>query len=264
MDIVFGTNLLSRLPSFVESAQSGSRTLAVDEDNIQIEDDLPSIRTGKTNAFVNINYGCDNFCTYCIVPYVRGRERSRDPQAILAEVTKLVSEGYSEITLLGQNVNSYGKELEGASFAKLLSLVSGVEGLKRIRFMTSHPKDLSDEMIAAMASLPNVCHHVHLPIQSGSNEILKRMNRRYTRERYLDIVQKICCAAMDDVEITTDIIVGFPGETEEDFLQTLDLVGARGVCLCVYVYVFAAKGYARRYHGRSGDRTCQARTTTPL
>ncbi|MDP3447985.1 MAG: tRNA (N6-isopentenyl adenosine(37)-C2)-methylthiotransferase MiaB [Eubacteriales bacterium] len=223
VDIVFGTNLLSRLPAFVESAEAGSRTLAVDENNIQIEDDLPSIRTGKINAFVNINYGCDNFCTYCIVPFVRGRERSREMQAVVDEAKKLVAEGYTELTLLGQNVNSYGKDLINASFASLLTEVSKVEGLKRIRFMTSHPKDLSDEMIAAMASLPNVCHHVHLPMQSGSNEILSRMNRKYTRERYLEIVQKLQ-AAMPDVELTTDIIVGFPGETEEDFLQTLDLV----------------------------------------
>jgi tRNA-2-methylthio-N6-dimethylallyladenosine synthase len=223
VDIVFGTNLLSRLPSFIESAESGSRTLAADEQNIQIEDCLPSIRTGKINAFVNINYGCDNFCTYCIVPYVRGRERSRGMDAIEEEAKALVSEGYSEITLLGQNVNSYGKDIPDASFAKLLSRVSNVEGLKRIRFMTSHPKDLTDEMIEAMATLPNVCHHVHLPMQSGSNAILKRMNRKYTRERYLEIVEKLR-AAMTDVELTTDIIVGFPGETEEDFLQTLDLV----------------------------------------
>ncbi len=243
VDIAFGTNLLSRLPSFVENAQSGARTLAVEEDNIQIEDDLPSIRTGKVNAFVNINYGCDNFCTYCIVPYVRGRERSREPQAVVDEAKQLVSEGYDEITLLGQNVNSYGKDLADASFAKLLTLVSGVEGLKRIRFMTSHPKDLSDEMIAAMAALPNVCHHVHLPLQSGSNEVLRRMNRRYTREQYLEIVRKLR-AAMDDVELTTDIIVGFPGETEQDFLDTLELVEQVG-----FSFAFTFK-----YSPRKGTR----------
>ncbi len=243
VDIVFGTNLLSRLPAFVESAEHGSRTLAIEENNIQIEDDLPSIRTGMINAFVNINYGCDNFCTYCIVPYVRGRERSRDPKAIVEEVKKLVAEGYSEITLLGQNVNSYGKDLSDATFAKLLQLVSGVEGLKRIRFMTSHPKDLSDEMIEAMATLPNVCHHVHLPMQSGSNEILSRMNRKYTRERYLEIVRKLR-NAMDDVEITTDIIVGFPGETEEDFSQTLDLVDQVGF----------ASAFTFKYSPRMGTR----------
>ena len=243
VDIVFGTNMLSRLPQFIENAQSGGRTLAVDENNITIEDDLPSIRTGKINAFVNINYGCDNYCTYCIVPFVRGRERSREPQAVAEEAKRLVAEGYSEITLLGQNVNSYGKDLNGASFANLLELVSGVAGLQRIRFMTSHPKDLNDEMIAAMAKLPNVCHHVHLPIQSGSNEVLRRMNRRYTRERYLEIVDKLR-SSMDDVEITTDIIVGFPGETEEDFLQTMDLVDQVGF----------ASAFTFKYSPRKGTR----------
>ena len=252
VDIVFGTNLLSRLPAFVESADSGARTLAVDENNIQIEDDLPSIRTGKINAFVNINYGCDNFCTYCIVPFVRGRERSREMAAVVDEAKKLVFEGYSEITLLGQNVNSYGKDLPDASFAKLLSLVSEVEGLKRIRFMTSHPKDLSDEMIAAMASLPNVCHHVHLPMQSGSNEVLKQMNRKYTRERYLEIVKKLH-AAMPDVELTTDIIVGFPGETEEDFLQTLDLVERVGF----------ASAFTFKYSPRKGTRAATMEDQVP-
>ena len=252
VDIVFGTNLLSRLPAFVESAEAGSRTLAVDENNIQIEDDLPSIRTGKINAFVNINYGCDNFCTYCIVPYVRGRERSREMQAVVDEAKLLVSEGYSEITLLGQNVNSYGKDLADASFAKLLSEVSRVEGLKRIRFMTSHPKDLTDEMIDAMAKYPNVCHHVHLPMQSGSNEILKRMNRKYTRERYLDIVQKLR-AAMPDVELTTDIIVGFPGESEEDFLETLDLVDQVGF----------ASAFTFKYSPRKGTRAATMENQIP-
>ena len=252
VDIVFGTNLLSRLPAFVENADSGARTLAVDESNIQIEDDLPSIRTGKINAFVNINFGCDNFCTYCIVPFVRGRERSREMAAVVEETQKLVSEGYTEITLLGQNVNSYGKDLPDASFAKLLSLVSEVEGLKRIRFMTSHPKDLSDEMIAAMATLPNVCHHVHLPMQSGSNEVLKQMNRKYTRERYLEIVGKLH-AAMPDVELTTDIIVGFPGETEEDFLQTLDLVERVGF----------ASAFTFKYSPRKGTRAATMEDQVP-
>ena len=243
VNIVFGTNLLSRLPSFIEGAEAGERTLAVEEGNIVIEDTLPSVRTGKINAFVNINYGCDNFCTYCIVPYVRGRERSRAPESILGEVKRLVSEGYSEITLLGQNVNSYGRDLENIDFAELLRRVSKVEGLKRIRFMTSHPKDLSDRLIAAMADCPNVCHHVHLPLQSGSNDVLMRMNRRYTRESYLEIVRKLR-AAIADVELTTDIIVGFPGETEEDFLQTLDLVGRVGY----------ASAFTFKYSPRKGTR----------
>ncbi len=246
VSIVFGTNLLSKLPGFIENAETGERTLAIEEDNIVIEDDLPSIRTGKINAFININYGCDNFCTYCIVPYVRGRERSRPAEHIVEEAQQLVQEGYSEITLLGQNVNSYGHDLDGIDFAGLLKMVSEVDGLKRIRFMTSHPKDLSDSMIQAMATLPNVCHHVHLPLQSGSNTVLKRMNRKYTRERYLEIVEKLR-AAMDDVELTTDIIVGFPGETDEDFAETLDIVKSVGY----------ASAFTFKYSPRKGTRAAE-------
>ncbi len=246
VNIVFGTNLLSKLQGFVESAEAGERTLAVEEDNIVIEDDLPSIRTGKINAFININYGCDNFCTYCIVPYVRGRERSRPAEHIVEEAQRLVQNGYSEITLLGQNVNSYGHDLDGIDFAELLKMVSEVEGLSRIRFMTSHPKDLSDSMIEAMATLPNVCHHVHLPLQSGSNAVLKRMNRKYTRERYLEIVDKLR-AAIDDVELTTDIIVGFPGETVEDFAATLDIVERVGY----------ASAFTFKYSPRKGTRAAE-------
>lgn len=252
VNVVYGTNLLSKLPSFIESAEAGERTLAVEEGNIVIEDDLPSIRTGKINAFVNINYGCDNFCTYCIVPYVRGRERSREAQHIIEETRRLVRDGYSEITLLGQNVNSYGHDLDGIDFAGLLRLVSGVDGLKRIRFMTSHPKDLSDNMIEAMATLPNVCRHVHLPLQSGSNAVLKRMNRKYTRERYLEIVEKLR-AAMDDVELTTDIIVGFPGETEEDFAETLDIVERVGY----------ASAFTFKYSPRKGTRAAEMEDQVP-
>jgi len=243
VNIVFGTNLLSRLPSFIGSAEAGERTLAIEEGNIVIEDDLPSIRTGKINAFVNINYGCDNFCTYCIVPYVRGRERSRAAEHIVEEARRLAGEGYSEITLLGQNVNSYGHDLDGIDFAGLLRLVAGVEGIERIRFMTSHPKDLSDKMIQAMATLPNVCHHVHLPLQSGSNAVLKRMNRKYTREKYLGIVEKLR-AAIGDVELTTDIIVGFPGETEDDFAETLDMIERVGY----------ASAFTFKYSPRKGTR----------
>lgn len=227
VDLVFGTNLLSRLPSFIQEARLGNRVLAIDANAIAIEDTLPALRSGEVNAFVNINYGCDNYCTYCIVPYVRGRERSRQPDSIINEIRSLIEQGYSEITLLGQNVNSYGHDLEGASFSTLLCAVSEIEGLKRVRFMTSHPKDLTDELIATISSLPNVCHHVHLPIQSGSNEVLKRMNRKYDREKYLSIVRKLR-KAMPDIEITTDIIVGFPGETEEQFSDTLSIVDEVG------------------------------------
>lgn len=222
VDMVFGTNMLGKLPEFINNVRAGGRVLAVEE-RLIIEDGLPAVRSGGVNAFVNINYGCNNFCTYCVVPYVRGRERSRQPEAIIGEVRALVGAGFSEITLLGQNVNSYGNDLTGEDFASLLGRVSRVEGLERIRFMTSHPKDLSDKLIEAIASYPNVCRHVHLPVQSGSDGILKAMNRRYTREEYLSIVQKLR-AAMEDVELTTDIIVGFPGEREEDFSDTLELV----------------------------------------
>ena len=169
-------------------------------------------------------FGCNNFCSYCIVPYVRGREKSREPEAILQEIRELVADGVTEVMLLGQNVNSYGKTLENPiTFAQLLQQVEEIEGLKRIRFMTSHPKDLSDELIETMAKSKKVCHHLHLPMQSGSSRILKIMNRRYDKEKYLELVQKIR-TAIPDISLTTDIIVGFPGETEEDFQDTLDVV----------------------------------------
>lgn len=169
-------------------------------------------------------FGCNNFCSYCIVPYVRGREKSREPEAILQEIRELVADGVTEVMLLGQNVNSYGKTLENPiTFAQLLQQVEEIEGLKRIRFMTSHPKDLSDELIETMAKSKKVCHHLHLPMQSGSSRILKIMNRRYDKEKYLELVQKIR-TAIPDISLTTDIIVGFPGETEEDFRDTLDVV----------------------------------------
>ena len=173
-------------------------------------------------------FGCNNFCSYCIVPYVRGRERSRRPEAIVKEVERLVSDGVSEVMLLGQNVNSYGKTLkEPVTFARLLKMLEPVEGLKRIRFMTSHPKDLSDELIETMAESRKICHHLHLPLQSGSSRILKEMNRRYDKEKYLSLVEKIR-KAIPDISLTTDIIVGFPGETEEDFEETLDVVEKAG------------------------------------
>lgn len=194
------------------------------KDTEQIVEDLPDERKFSFKASVNIMYGCNNFCSYCIVPYVRGRERSRKPEDIVAEVRRLVESGVVEIMLLGQNVNSYGKGLANeTSFAKLLTMLCEVEGLKRIRFMTPHPKDLSDELIEVMAENPKICRHLHLPVQSGSTEILRRMNRRYTKEQYLELVERIK-ARIPDVALTTDIIVGFPGETEEDFLETLDVV----------------------------------------
>ena len=174
------------------------------------------------STFIPIMYGCNNFCTYCIVPYVRGRERSRQPEEIFAEVRQAVADGFKEITLLGQNVNSYSG---GMSFAELLSAVDKIAGVKRLRFMTSHPKDLSDELIVAISSGKNICEHIHLPVQYGSDKILQRMNRVYTVEKYLQLVEKIR-AAIANVSLTTDLIVGFPGETEENFQETLDFLRA--------------------------------------
>ena len=190
----------------------------------EIDESLPFSRTSGENAWVNIMQGCNNFCTYCIVPYVRGRERSRPIDDIMAEVRQLLADGYKEITLLGQNVNSYGHDLpNGENFAQLLNLIGELPGKFRLRFMTSHPKDLSQEVIDAIAAHRNICDNIHLPVQSGSNAILRRMNRRYTRENYFDLVDKIR-QKLPEVGITTDIMVGFPGETEQDFCDTLDLV----------------------------------------
>ncbi|MCX7884490.1 MAG: tRNA (N6-isopentenyl adenosine(37)-C2)-methylthiotransferase MiaB, partial [Caloramator sp.] len=188
-----------------------------------VPEGLPISREDSIKAWVPIMYGCNNFCSYCIVPYVRGRERSREVNDILTEVKDLAKQGYKEITLLGQNVNSYGKDIEGMNFAKLLRMVNEVEGIERIRFMTSHPKDLTDDVIEAIRDCEKLCEHIHLPVQSGSTNILKKMNRKYTKEEYLKLVDKIK-NNIKDVSITTDIIVGFPGETEEDFNETLDLV----------------------------------------
>ena len=225
VDLIFGTHNIFKLAELLYECLSGrKRVFDVWEKTDQIIEDLPSDRKFGFKAGVNIMFGCNNFCSYCIVPYVRGRERSRKPEDIVAEVKKLASEGVVEVMLLGQNVNSYGKNLENPiSFAKLLTMVEEVEGIERIRFMTSHPKDLSDELIEVMAHSKKICKHLHLPVQSGSSRILKLMNRKYTKEHYLELVDKIR-TAVPDIAITTDIIVGFPGETEEDFQETLDVV----------------------------------------
>lgn len=225
VDIIFGTNNIHKLPQLIHRyEQTGDTIVDIIEDSREIVEDINANRMYSYKAFVNIMYGCNNFCTYCIVPYTRGREKSREPKNIINEIKELTSKGYKEITLLGQNVNSYGKTLNyNYSFAKLLREINKIEGLERIRFMTSHPKDLSDELIEAMASLDKVCEHLHLPVQSGSNKILKAMNRKYTREEYLLLIDKIR-KAIPNIAISTDIIVGFPGEREEDFEETLDLV----------------------------------------
>lgn len=225
VDIIFGTHNIYKLAELIQTRLESDR-MVVDlwKDAKEIVEDLPSVRKYTFKAGVNIMFGCNNFCSYCIVPYVRGRERSREPEDIIHEIEDMVSEGVVEIMLLGQNVNSYGKTLEHPiSFAQLLERVEQIPGLKRIRFMTSHPKDLSDDLITVMAKSEKICRHMHLPVQSGSSRLLERMNRRYTKEHYLELVRKLR-ETIPDISLTTDIIVGFPGETEEDFEETLDVV----------------------------------------
>lgn len=225
IDIIIGTHNLSELGTYLDQVlQERKQVLAIWEQRAGEELDVSARRQGKVKAFVNINYGCNNFCTYCIVPHVRGREKSRRPEAIQAEIAGLAGDGYKEITLLGQNVNSYGKDLPQTSdFADLLRLVHNVEGLERIRFMTSHPRDVNRKLIDTLAALPKVCNHIHLPLQAGSNRILHLMNRGYTIERYKTLVDELR-QAIPDIAITTDLIVGFPSETEEDFAATLKVV----------------------------------------
>ena len=225
VDIIFGTHNIFKFAELLYTRmQSDRMVIDIWKGTEQIVEDLPSERKFSFKAGVNVMYGCNNFCTYCIVPYVRGRERSRNPKDILREIEKLVDDGVVEIMLLGQNVNSYGKDFEQpVSFAQLLREVDKVEGLKRIRFMTSHPKDLSDELIQAIKECKKVCSHLHLPVQAGSSRLLKIMNRKYTKEQYLALVDKIK-KEIPDISLTTDIMVGFPGETEEDFEETMDVV----------------------------------------
>ena len=225
VDIIFGTHNIFKLAELLK-ARVDSKGMIVDiwKDTDKIVEDLPIKRKFSFKSGVNIMFGCNNFCSYCIVPYVRGRERSREPKDIIREIEGLVADGVCEVMLLGQNVNSYGKNLENpVTFAELLREVNKIEGLKRIRFMTSHPKDLSDDLILAMKECDKVCKHMHLPLQSGSSRILKIMNRHYDKEQYLEIVRKLR-DAIPDIALTTDIIVGFPGETEEDFMETMDVV----------------------------------------
>ncbi len=221
IDLVYGTHNLYRLPEYLHRVlRDRAPVVEVVETDGEIVEGLPEARQSRFSAFVNIMYGCNNFCTYCIVPYVRGRERSREPETVLEEALRLRDAGVQEITLLGQNVNSYRGG--GAEFANLLYRLDRLE-IPRIRFMTSHPKDLSDELIAAYGELKHLMPHLHLPVQAGDDEILRRMNRRYNREHYLDLVRRLR-AARPDIGLTTDIIVGFPGETEAQFEQTLSLV----------------------------------------
>ncbi len=225
VDLIFGTHNIYKFAELLTAMFESDRMIIdIWQDTDQIVEDLPVERKYPFKSGINIMFGCNNFCSYCIVPYVRGRERSRDPGDIIREIEKLVADGVVEIMLLGQNVNSYGKNLEEPmTFAQLLKEVEKIEGLKRIRFMTSHPKDLSDELIQVMKESKKICRHLHLPLQSGSTRILNRMNRRYTKEQYLALVQKIR-EEIPDISITTDIIVGFPGETKEDVDETIDVV----------------------------------------
>ena len=225
VDIIFGThNIFKFAELIVTRFESQRMVIDIWKDTDKIVENLPNDRKFSFKSGVNIMFGCNNFCSYCIVPYVRGRERSRDPEAIISEIRQLVADGVVEVMLLGQNVNSYGKNLEHPiTFAQLLERIEQIEGLERIRFMTSHPKDLSDELIEVMGKSKKICKHLHLPVQSGSSKILKKMNRHYTKEQYLELVDKIR-AAVPDISLTTDIIVGFPTETEADFEDTLDVV----------------------------------------
>jgi len=225
VDVIFGTYNLYRFPELLyTSIETKGQIIDVWKEHGEIIEDLPSIRLHPFKASVNIMFGCNNFCTYCIVPYVRGRERSREVSDIIREVKKLIDDGVKEVTLLGQNVNSYGKTLDTpVSFASLLLKISEIEGLERIRFMTSHPKDLSDELIQVIKNCDKVCKHLHLPFQSGSNKILKKMGRNYTKESYLQLIDKIK-KEIPNISFTTDIIVGFPTETDEDNNETISLV----------------------------------------
>lgn len=223
VDIVFGTQTIAEFPNLLmERIRTGKKQFSIIANNEEIPEEKESKREFKHKALVNITYGCNNFCTYCIVPYTRGREKSRSLRAVKQEIINLVDDGVKEVMLLGQNVNSF-RDADGNNFAALIRALDEVEGLERIRFMTSHPKDLSDELIACFGDCKKLCHNIHLPVQSGSDEVLRRMNRHYNRQRYMEIVEKLR-ATCPDLSISTDIIVGFPGETEEDFLDTLSLV----------------------------------------
>ncbi len=225
VDLIFGTHNIFKFAELLAMVFEADRmVIDIWKDTNQIVEDLPVARKYPFKSGVNIMFGCNNFCSYCIVPYVRGRERSREPEDIIREIEKLVADGVVEVMLLGQNVNSYGKNLKmPISFAELLREIEKIDGLQRIRFMTSHPKDLSMELIQVMAESKKICKHLHLPLQSGSSRLLKIMNRKYTKEQYLALAEEIR-KQIPDISLTTDIIVGFPGETEEDFLETLDVV----------------------------------------
>lgn len=225
VSLVFGTHVMHRLPEFLSKVLcTGKRVFCIEQSDGVIAEGLPSSRDSNENAWLPIMYGCNNFCSYCIVPYVRGRERSREPDVILDEARQLVNDGYKQITLLGQNVNSYGKNCDfDVDFAELIRRIDSIDGDFKFDFMTSHPRDCSFELLDVLAESKHFCGHLHLPVQSGNNRILKQMNRHYTREHYLELI-KYAKQKMPDVDITTDIIVGFPGETYEEFCDTVSLI----------------------------------------
>ena len=241
VDVIFGTHNIFKFAELIYRRITEEKmVIDIWKDTDQIVEDLPNDRKYPFKTGINIMFGCNNFCSYCIVPYVRGRERSRLPEEIIKEIKAAVADGVVEIMLLGQNVNSYGKNLETPmSFSQLLREICKIDGLHRVRFMTSHPKDLSDELIQVMSEEPKICNHLHLPLQSGSTDILEKMNRRYTKEDYLNLVDKLK-QACPDISLTTDIIVGFPGETEEDFLETLDVVEKVGYD-SAYTFIYSKR-----------------------
>lgn len=261
VDVVFGTHNIFKLAELLY-LRLNSKSMIIDiwKDTNQIVEDLPSERKFSFKAGVNIMFGCNNFCSYCIVPYVRGMERSRKPEDIINEIKALASDGVVEIMLLGQNVNSYGKNLENPiSFAQLLEMVEKVDGIERIRFMTSHPKDLSDELIETMSKSKKICPHLHLPVQSGSSRLLADMNRKYTKEQYLNLVDKIKLA-VPGISLTTDIIVGYPGETEEDFEETLDVV-KKVQYSSAYTFIYSKRSgtVAAKYENQIPEDVVKAR-----
>lgn len=244
VDIVFGTGVMKKFYGFLCRALSGYKVRETAGPGSTVEEGVPTFRDRDFKVWLPVMYGCDNFCSYCIVPYVRGRERSREPERVLEDAHSLVSGGAKDITLLGQNVNSYGKGLsDPIGFPELLSLVCAVEGDFRVRFMTSHPKDCSTALLESMASNPKAAKHLHLPVQSGSNRILRLMNRGYDRERYLSLIRE-ARSMMPDLSITSDIIVGFPGETEEDFQDTLSLVEEVGFT-SLYTFIYSPRSGTR-------------------
>lgn len=241
VDIVFGTHVIHRLPEFLYTSLSkGKKVYELPDCDGVISEELPVHRDSNFKAWLPVMYGCNNFCSYCIVPYVRGRERSRDPEAVVAEAKMLVAQGYKEITLLGQNVNSYGKHPDyGCNFSELLRRLNAIEGDFIIRFMTSHPKDCTYELLDTMASCEKVAKHLHLPFQSGSNRVLDAMNRRYTREKYLDLLN-YAYSVMPGLSVTSDVIVGFPGETYDEFRETVTLV-EQAKFTSMYTFIFSSR-----------------------